>query len=38
MESGAASNPACRRIAGVLLDFHAGWTCENCLSERLAPF
>ena len=25
MRSGAASNPACRRIPGGLLDMHAGW-------------
>ena len=29
MKSGAASNPACRNIAGVLLDIHAGWRCES---------
>ena len=42
--SGAASNPACRKIAGDLLDIHAGWRCESTkhryikhgLSERLA--
>lgn len=44
MKSGAASNPACRKIAGDLLDIHAGWRCESTkhryikhdLSERLA--
>ena len=44
MKSGAASNPACRKIAGVLLDIHAGWRCESSkhryikhgLSDRLA--
>ena len=44
MKSGAASNPACRKIAGDLLDIHAGWRCEStkhryikhALSERLA--
>ena len=29
MKSGAASNPACRKIAGDLLDIHAGWRCES---------
>ena len=29
MKSGAASNPACRTIADVLLDIHAGWRCES---------
>ena len=29
MKSGAASNPACRKIAGDLLDTHAGWRCES---------
>ena len=29
MKSGAASNPACRKIAGDLLDIHAGWGCES---------
>ena len=41
---GEASNLACRKIAGVLLDIHAGWRCEfpklryikHGLSERLA--
>ena len=28
-KSGAASNPASRKIAGVLLDIHAGWRCES---------
>ena len=44
MKSGAASNPACRKIAGDLLDIHAGWRCESTkhryikhgLNERLA--
>ena len=27
MKSGAASNPVCRKIAGDLLDIHAGWRC-----------
>ena len=44
MKSGATSNPACRKIAGDLLDIHAGWRCEptkhryikHGLSERLA--
>ena len=44
MKSGAASNPECRKIAGDLLDIHAGWRCESTkhryikhgLSERLA--
>ena len=44
IKSGAASNPACRKIAGDLLDIHAGWRCESTkhryikhgLSERLA--
>ena len=44
MKSGAASNPACRKIAGDLLDIHAGWRCKSNkhryikhgLSERLA--
>ena len=46
MKSGAASNPAGRKIAGNLLDIHAGWRCESTkhryikhgLSERLAVF
>ena len=29
MRSGAASNPACRRIPGDLLDMHAGWRCPS---------
>ena len=29
MKSGAASNPASRKIAGDLLDIHAGWRCES---------
>lgn len=29
MKSGAASNPACRKLAGDLLDIHAGWRCES---------
>ena len=29
IKSGAASNPACRKIAGDLLDIHAGWRCES---------
>ena len=29
MKSGAASNPACRKIADVLLDIHAGWRCKS---------
>ena len=44
MKSGAASNPACRKIAGDFLDIHAGWRCESTkhryikhrLSKRLA--
>ena len=40
----SASNPAFRKIAGDLLDIHAGWRCEcikhryikHGLSERLA--
>ena len=44
MKSGAPSNPASRKIAGDLLDIHAGWWCESTkhrdikhgLSERLA--
>ena len=44
IKSGAASNPACRKIAGDLLDIHADWRCESTkhryikhgLSERLA--
>ena len=27
IKSGAASNPACRRISADLLDMHAGWKC-----------
>ena len=29
MRSGAASNPACRRLPGDLLDMHAGWRCPS---------
>ena len=29
MRSGAASNPACRRIPGDILDMHAGWRCPS---------
>ena len=29
IKSSAASNPACRKIAGDLLDIHAGWRCES---------
>lgn len=29
MRSGAASNAACRRIPGDLLDMHAGWRCPS---------
>ena len=29
MKSGAASDPACRKIADVSLDIHAGWRCES---------
>ena len=29
MRSGAASNPACSRIPGDLLDMHAGWRCPS---------
>ena len=29
MRSGAASNTACRRIPGDLLDMHAGWRCPS---------
>ena len=29
MMSGAASNPACRRTPGDLLDMHAGWRCPS---------
>ena len=29
MKSGAASNPACRRLPGDLLDIHAGWRCPS---------
>ena len=29
IKSVAASNPACRKIAGDLLDIHAGWRCES---------
>ena len=29
MRSGAASNPACRRIPGDLLDMHVGWRCPS---------
>ena len=29
MRSGAASNPACRRIYGDLLDMRAGWRCPS---------
>ena len=29
MKSGAAPNPACRKIARVLLDIHAGWRRES---------
>ena len=44
MKSGTASNPACRKIAGDLLDILAGWRCESTkhryvkhgLNERLA--
>ena len=46
MKSGAASNQTFRKIAGDLLDIHAGWRCESTnkhryiikhgLSERLA--
>ena len=43
-QSGTASNPACRKIAGDLLDILAGWRCESTkhryvkhgLTERLA--
>ena len=33
MKSGAASDPACRKIAGDLLDIHACWRCE-CIKHR----
>ena len=44
MKSGEASNEACRKIAGDLLDIHASWRCESTkhryikhgLSDRLA--
>ncbi|XP_068716123.1 integrase/recombinase xerD homolog [Montipora foliosa] len=44
VKSGAVSNPACRKIAGDLIDIHTGWRCESTkhkyikhgLSERLA--
>ena len=44
MKSGATSNPACRKIAGNLLDIYARWRCESTkhryikhdLNERLA--
>ena len=44
MKSGVASNLACRKIAGDLLDIYAGWRCESTkhryikhgFSERLA--
>ena len=29
VRSGAASNTACRRIPGDLLDMHAGWRCPS---------
>ena len=29
MKSGAASNRACRKITGDLLDIRAGWRCES---------
>ena len=29
MRSGAASNPACRRIPGDLFYMHAGWRCPS---------
>ena len=29
MRSGAASNPACRRIPADLLDMQAGWRCPS---------
>ena len=29
MRSGAASNTACRRIPGNLLDMHDGWRCPS---------
>ena len=32
MKSGAASNPACRKIADVLLDIHGGWRCEPLIN------
>ena len=34
-ESGAAPNPACRRIAGDLLDIH---TCSTCMSTKHRQF
>ena len=35
MMSGAASNPACRRIPGDLLDMHAGWRCPSYKNRLL---
>ena len=34
MKSGAASNPACRKIASDLLDIHTGWRCESTKHVR----
>jgi len=46
VRSGAASNLACRRISGELLDMHAGWRCpssknmpryiKNAIEDRLS--
>ena len=35
MRSGAASNPACRRIPGDLLDMHAGWRCPSSKNRNI---
>ena len=36
IKSGAASNPPCRKIAGDLLDIHAGWRCESTNTDILS--
>ena len=35
MRSGAASNPACRRIPGNLLDMQAGWRCPSSKNRHI---
>ena len=35
IKSGAASNPACRRVSGDLLDMHAGWKCASTKSRYI---